>query len=104
MARSLGDSVAAEVGVSGEPGKIHSEIIEVELQSEDKFIIIASDGLWEFLSNEYCVKIVSEYWEAGNPEGACDRLLKESVAMWRREDDVIDDITVVIIFLSMLAG
>jgi len=45
---------------------------------------------------------VSDYWEAGNPEGACERLVKESVAIWRREDEVIDDITVVIIFLSML--
>ena len=29
-----------------------------ELQPEDKFIIIASDGVWEFLSNEAIAKIV----------------------------------------------
>jgi serine/threonine protein phosphatase PrpC len=72
------------------------------MQDDDKFIILASDGIWEFLSSEQCVRIVSGYWEAGNPEGACERLVKESVAIWRREDEVIDDITVVIIFLSML--
>jgi len=47
MARSFGDLVAASVGVSPEP-----EISCFEFTSEDKFIVIASDGVWEFLSNE----------------------------------------------------
>ena len=47
MARSLGDLVAASVGVSPEP-----EVLDFELEPDDKFIVIASDGVWEFLSNE----------------------------------------------------
>ncbi len=47
MARSLGDLVAASVGVSPEP-----EVLSYELDEDDQFIIIASDGVWEFLSNE----------------------------------------------------
>ncbi len=47
MARSFGDLVAASVGVSPEP-----EVLDFELDSDDKFIVIASDGVWEFLSNE----------------------------------------------------
>ena len=47
MARSFGDLVAASVGVSPEP-----EVLSFDLQPDDKFIIIASDGVWEFLSNE----------------------------------------------------
>ena len=61
MSRSLGDLVAASVGVSAEPGKIlliifskfiFIEFYEHELVEEDKFIIIGSDGIWEFISNE----------------------------------------------------
>ena len=47
MSRSFGDHAAAEVGVIAEP-----EIIEMNLTEEDKFIVIASDGVWEFLSND----------------------------------------------------
>jgi serine/threonine protein phosphatase PrpC len=44
MARSFGDKVAHSVGVSAEP-----EIKEFILNENDKFVIIASDGLWDFL-------------------------------------------------------
>ena len=50
MSRSFGDHAAAEVGVIAEP-----EIIEMNLTEEDKFIVIASDGVWEFLSNDEVV-------------------------------------------------
>lgn len=46
MSRSLGDKAAREVGVISEP-----EIYEILLKEEDRFIIIASDGVWEFLKN-----------------------------------------------------
>lgn len=46
MSRSLGDQVAASVGVSSIP-----EIFEYQLTVNDKFIILASDGVWEFIDN-----------------------------------------------------
>jgi serine/threonine protein phosphatase PrpC len=46
MSRSFGDHAAAEVGVTAE-----AEILEMNLNESDKFIILASDGVWEFLSN-----------------------------------------------------
>jgi serine/threonine protein phosphatase PrpC len=57
MSRSMGDGVAASVGVIAEP-----EIMEYRLTPEDKFLVLASDGVWEFISNEKCVDIVSCYW------------------------------------------
>ena len=56
MSRSLGDQVAASVGVICEP-----EVLEFELTKEDKFIVIGSDGIFEFLSNEDVVKLVVPY-------------------------------------------
>ena len=58
MSRSIGDRVASSVGVIPEP-----EFFELELNKDDKFIVIASDGIWEFIDNNKCVAIVSKYWE-----------------------------------------
>jgi len=33
------------------------EVASFEIQQEDKFIILASDGVWEFLSNEEVMDI-----------------------------------------------
>lgn len=58
MSRSLGDNQAHLIGVIPEPG-IHNffiiiflEIEKYELTPDDKFIVVASDGVWEFLENE----------------------------------------------------
>ena len=47
MTRSFGDQAAAQVGVIATP-----EILEMNLVEGDQFIIIASDGVWEFITNE----------------------------------------------------
>lgn len=47
MSRSMGDNQAHLIGVICEP-----DVIKYELTPDDKFIIIASDGVWEFLENE----------------------------------------------------
>lgn len=57
MSRSIGDETAHSIGVSENP-----EILRYDLKSEDKFIVIASDGVWEFLTNEDIGKIVWPYY------------------------------------------
>jgi len=47
MSRSLGDTVAHTAGVISEP-----EMHFLELTPADKILIWASDGLWEFMSNQ----------------------------------------------------
>ena len=47
MTRSFGDATAARVGVNAEP-----EMSMLDLTKEDKVLILASDGVWEFLSTE----------------------------------------------------
>ena len=78
MSRSLGDGVAASVGVIPDP-----EILEFLLNAEDKFIAIGSDGVFEFLSNEEVVKIVVPYWKSKDVKGACEALWKESNLRWK---------------------
>ena len=78
MSRSLGDAVAASVGVIPDP-----EILEFLLTPEDKFIVIGSDGVFEFLSNEEVVKIGVPFWKARDCSGSCEALWKEANLRWR---------------------
>jgi serine/threonine protein phosphatase PrpC len=96
MSRSLGDYIAHSVGVSADP-----EVMRFELQPEDKFIIIASDGVWEFLSNEMIAKIVWPFYLKNSPEQAGNAIVRAAATKWRENDTVIDDITCVTIFLEV---
>ena len=95
MARSFGDYVASQVGVIPEP-----EVLHFDFTPNDRFLAVASDGIWEFLSNEDVVSMIAPFYVKNDPEGACEKLVKEAVAAWKREDEVIDDITIIIVFLN----
>ena len=55
MTRSFGDKVGAQAGVIADPGiyiNINTiEILEFNITNQDHFIIVASDGVWEYLSD-----------------------------------------------------
>lgn len=55
MTRSMGDLVAKSVGVTYEP---ELKVIN-NLNKNDKFIVLASDGLWDRISNDEVTRIVS---------------------------------------------
>ena len=95
VSRSFGDELAHKIGVINEP-----EIKEYVFLDEDKFFIVASDGLWEYISSEECVDIVKDYYVKNDIEGAINFLYKESSKRWIMEEDVIDDITLVLIFMN----
>ena len=95
MTRSFGDRMAATVGVISEP-----EIKEFNLTEEDKFLIIASDGIWEFISNEECVNFVKEYYIKGDGNECINKLYELSKKRWLREEEVVDDTTVILVFFE----
>lgn len=52
-----------QVGVSSEPDHVH-----ITLDHRDKFMILASDGIWEFISSQEAVDMVAT---APSVEDAC---------------------------------
>jgi len=96
MTRSFGDKCAADVGVIAEP-----EVLELNLCERDKFIVLASDGVWEFLSNDEVVDIILPHFKTNSAEKAAEALIKEALQRWRTEENVIDDITCIIIYLCV---
>jgi serine/threonine protein phosphatase PrpC len=114
MTRSFGDEVAARVGVTCEPGKfLHiiiifvnnlfcKEILEMDLSKDDKFIVIASDGVWEFMNNDDVANIVRPFFETKNAEKAAEAVVRESYIRWKKEEEgIVDDITCIIVFLDV---
>ena len=93
MSRSIGDLEAKTVGVIPNP-----QIIEYVITRKTKFMIICSDGIWEFISNEEAMEIGNKYYLRNDPLGLCNELTNKSIDKWIKEDVVIDDITVVVAF------
>jgi len=88
MSRSLGDAVAHTAGVTSQP-----EFFERELNpEEDRIIIVATDGLWEFMDNDLCIGLAVE---SNEPRASVDSLVKEANQRWMSEEQVIDDTSVI---------
>lgn len=113
MSRSLGDFLAKSVGAIPAP-----LFMLTELQLRDKFIVIASDGVWDVMSNqrvadfvlknyESCSLEPSKIYPASNSNSTISRLLCEHArSRWFKADSIerssVDDICVIVIKISEL--
>lgn len=99
MARSFGDLAAESVGVWAEP-----EISTTKLTAQDKFLILATDGVWEFMSSDEVIQIIGKHMTSKPPHVAARdasvEVIKASVARWNQAEDVVDDSTCVIVALG----
>lgn len=97
MSRALGDTLGAAVGVVCDPDV---KIIELDKTGQtEQFVIISTDGVWEFISSQEAIDLVS-----ANPR--CDAqkcaeiLACESWKRWVEEEgNVVDDVTCIIFWL-----
>jgi len=87
--------IAKKAGVIAEP-----EIIQTDSKDDDQFIVIGSDGLFEFLANEKIMNLVVPYFLRKELKEACDVLVKAAVQSWKDVSEMIDDITCVIVSLK----
>ena len=98
MSRSIGDAHAKTLGVLAEP-----DIFEYTLNEGDKFIVCATDGIWEYLSNDDVMDTIKDIYENnGKAEEACEILVKRASSEWIKENNkTMDDISCAIIFLNV---
>jgi len=103
MARSIGDHAAATVGVIAEP-----EITEYDLVEDDYCLVIASDGVWEFLDSQTVADLVAGVKKKAKNGDAdvqviVDTIVDQSSYMWKIEEgDYRDDITVIVLMLPWI--
>ncbi|XVE66223.1 hypothetical protein DITRI_Ditri08aG0063200 [Diplodiscus trichospermus] len=94
MARAFGDFCLKKYGVISIPEFSHRSLTE-----RDQFIVLASDGVWDVLSNEEVVEIVS----SASTRSSAARILVDSAAReWKLKypTSKMDDCAVVCLFLD----
>ncbi|KAL6548435.1 hypothetical protein OROGR_008856 [Orobanche gracilis] len=92
--RSVGDSLAESIGVVADP-----EVSKVELKANHPFFVVASDGVFEFLSSQTVVDMVNKY---ADPRDACSAIAEESYNLWLAHENRTDDITIIIVHIKDL--
>lgn len=92
MSRSFGDEVAQMVGVISVP-----VVKKTHLKDRDKILVLGSDGIFEFMSNQEVIDIAAKYT---NAEEASEALAAKAKQRWQSEEDVIDDITATVVYLK----
>ena len=90
--RSLGDMIAEELGVYAEP-----EILSRDIIAQDKIIVIASDGVFEFLTNQSVIDMCAKFKD---PLEACKAVVAEAYELWLQYECRTDDITMICMFIS----
>jgi serine/threonine protein phosphatase PrpC/CRP-like cAMP-binding protein len=107
--RSIGDTVGSPLGIITTP-----EMRQHELRpGVDRFCIVASDGVWEFMTSQSVVDMVVQYIGADEYEGdaakaegspgadeaaqACRHVVAEAYRIWMTEDVRTDDITMILV-------
>jgi serine/threonine protein phosphatase PrpC len=96
MSRSIGDKLAHKVGVSDVP-----EIKEFNISDVDPLaIVVASDGVWEFMSNEEVRNLVMNYAYSKDANLCAKTIVEKARVVWQGTGYAIDDITCVIGFFN----
>ena len=88
FSRSVGDQVAEYVGVVATP-----EILVKSLDPKDRYLVIESDGVSEFLTNEKVLGIISK---APDLLAGAKAVVDESYSQWLKHDERTDDITIIL--------
>ena len=97
MTRSVGDHHADRLGVIPDPVVTHRKLRET-----DRVLILATDGVWEFISSQEAVDLVGRALDAPRRTGhdAAYLLATEASRRWEAHEGCADDITVVILLFD----
>jgi len=96
LSRAFGDDVVRPIGVNSEV-----ELSVVRLGTDDAFVIVASDGLWEFMGSQEVVDMVGEMRDQGmGGQEVSEALVRKAAGLWADREDVVDDITVGVAILQ----
>jgi len=90
MARSFGDSCLDELGCEPIP-----EVSIHTVRPKDQFFMIASDGVWQVLSNDEVVSCIAG--KEADVGAACEATVRLAAEKWDKQGSYRDDITCLIV-------
>lgn len=68
-----------------------------DVQPNDRYIILASDGVFEFLTNQMVADMISQRTD---PLDACRAIVAQSYELWLQYEVRTDDITIIALFIE----
>ncbi|KAM1038319.1 hypothetical protein ACFX13_033753 [Malus domestica] len=94
MARAFGDFCVKDYGLISIP-----EVFYRKISSDDEFVVLATDGVWDALTNTDVVKIVAS---ARKRSMAAELLVRRAVRAWKRKFPAskIDDCAAICLYLK----
>ncbi|WVZ16069.1 hypothetical protein V8G54_009051 [Vigna mungo] len=92
MARAFGNFCLKDYGLTSVP-----DVSYRKLTKQDEFVVLASDGVWDVLTNSEVINIVAS---APKRSMAAKLLVKHAVQAWRRKCFKVDDCTAICLFLK----
>ena len=92
MSRALGDFCLKDFSFISVP-----DVTQREISNRDKFVILATYGVWDIVSNQEALQIVSSTTDR---EESAKRLVKCAVGAWKQKKRGIatDDILAICLF------
>jgi len=101
MSRSFGDECVKQCGVISEPEIAWNQPGKELDLTKKPFVVIASDGVWEFIDSAWCIKAIVKKLAVEPADRVVQKLAKESRKRWKQEEgDYCDDITVCLLQLG----
>lgn len=95
MTRSIGDTVGVTAGVTSTP-----DVKTVKVQKDWRFLLLCSDGVWEFITSQEAVDIIGRF-AVSDVQKAVESLASEAWNRWIAEEgNVVDDITIICAYFS----
>ena len=97
ITRSFGDFEAESLGILSIP-----DVNEFDIDEEKtKIIVMGTNGIWEFLTNEKIMDIIWNYYEWDDVDGAAQKIIEIAGKLWKiKNPKNIPDLTVIILFFK----
>lgn len=98
VSRSFGDLMVKAYGVVSTP-----EVYVLDLCEDDRFMVMASDGVFEMMRSEEVVDVIGKWREKGSAQEAAEEIVKLATERWIDDETVIDDISCVVVFMNVVS-
>ena len=98
ITRSLGDFEAIPLGIIPVP-----DIKEYDIDEEKiKILVMATNGVWEFLTNDKIMDITWQFYESEDAQGATEKIIETAGKIWRiKNPNNIPDLSAGVYFFSI---
>ena len=97
ITRSLGDFEAIPLGIIPVP-----DIKEYDIDEEKiKILVMATNGVWEFLTNDKIMDITWQFYESEDAQGATEKIIETAGKIWRiKNPNNIPDLSAGVFFFN----